>query len=105
MRLFIDTNNGFTFNGKEPFIFWFDNGQSTSIFYVKKIAYISDAETESVSINKDSCFSLVDVDRLINSNEIEISGDKYYELKDIKSDNITIHGDHYTYNDYLYYFE
>lgn len=68
---FIDINTSNVFDGSRPYVFWFDEGQSVNLQYVKQICFISKKQNVKVSIEKEdtSIFTLLDVSK-INTNKI-----------------------------------
>ena len=38
--IFVDLDNGLTYNGEQPYVHWFDDEQSTNLNYVKKLCFI-----------------------------------------------------------------
>lgn len=82
MVKFIDLNTGYIFNGDKPYIFWFENGQSTDLIHTKNIGVVSDASTLSISIEENNVFSLLNPNGLID--EDIINGFKYHEFESIK---------------------
>lgn len=75
---FINLETGYVFDGNQPYVFWFDKGQSTDIIYSKHIAILSDKQKLNISIPENDVFSLLNINVL--QNEIEINGVKYYDL-------------------------
>lgn len=98
-RLFIDTSNGFTFKASSQFVFWFENGQSVNLTYVKKIAFMSDSQTETVSVPQESCFFLINDSAFESQPQISLTDEKYFLLSDLKSSSITSAGSQYTAKD------
>lgn len=93
---FIDLDTGNTFNGNQPYIFWFDNGQSTNINYIRKICIISDLKYLNIKINS-NYFSLIDTYKF--SEKIPVNDFYYYDLTKIKSNKIRTVGYSYKYTD------
>lgn len=93
MIKFIDLNTGYIFDGNKPYIFWFENGQSIDIVYTKSIGVISDLASLDVSMPKNSIFSLLNPNQLID--EQNINGFKYHEFESIKCDSYTSIGTSY----------
>lgn len=95
MIRFVDLNTGNTFNGQQPYIFWFDGQQSTNIWYSQPICFISNSDKTTISLNKNDIFQLVDPEK--------ISTTQYTELNKIISENnsITLTGKSY-HNFYIY---
>ena len=54
--IFVDLNNGLTYNGDKPYIHWFDDEQSTNLNYVKKICFLTDTSTSTITLNKNDIF-------------------------------------------------
>lgn len=93
---FIDTQNGITFNGSRPFVFWFEDGQSVNMIYTKRIAFLSDQQTETVSTESGSPFFLIDRRVLETIQPTELSNESYFDLSSVKSSNI--YSDGFQYN-------
>lgn len=68
---FIDINTSNVFDGSQPYVFWFDEGQSVNLQYVKQICFISKKQNVKVFIPKEDTpvFTLLDVTK-INTNKI-----------------------------------
>ena len=66
MIYFIDINTGNIFDGQKPYCFWFDEGQSTGLNYVKQICYVSNKERSEIELNSDK-FKVLDLHYKINS--------------------------------------
>lgn len=93
---FIDIDTGNTFNGNPPYIFWFDNGQSTNINYIRKICIISDLKYLNIKTDS-NYFSLIDTYKF--SEKISVNDFYYYDLSKIKSNKIRTVGYSYKYTD------
>lgn len=63
---FIDINSSNVFDGSQPYVFWFDEGQSVNIQYIKQICFVSKKQNVKVSIPSEdlSVFTLVDVSKI-----------------------------------------
>ena len=59
---FIDLKDGRIFNGDSPYIFWFENGQSVNLNYVRKICFIANKSKVRVRIDSE-VFSLLNLDQ------------------------------------------
>lgn len=59
---FIDLKNGRIFNGNSPYVFWFENGQSVNLNYIRKICFISNKNKVRVRIDSD-VFALLKLDQ------------------------------------------
>jgi hypothetical protein len=66
MIYFIDINTGNIFDGQKPYCFWFDEGQSTGLNYVKQICYVSNKERSEIELNSDK-FKILNLHYKINS--------------------------------------
>ena len=99
MVKFINLETGYTFNGDNPYVFWFDEGQSTDLIYTKPIGIYSDSNSLTVSIEENEVFSLVDPS-MMNIEE-NINGFKYYDLNSIKCNTYTSSGSIYN-NGYVH---
>lgn len=91
MLNFIDINTGNVFNGDSPYIHWFDGEQSTDLFYIKKLCFITDEGdgTMEIEIEENDVFHLLDTSTAVDNNSYNI--DELYA-----SDNkIVLSGDLY----------
>lgn len=82
MIKFIDLKTGYIFDGNNPYIFWFDNGQSTELIYTKQIGVYSDSAQLNISIENNNIFSLINPNIL--TTEENINGFKYHNLESLK---------------------
>lgn len=89
---FIDIEHGTTFNGEQPYDFWFDEGQSVNLIYTKKISFLSDSETEDVCVEDNTPFFLIDQEKLKTEQQMVISNESYFDLDKVKSNTITSTG-------------
>ena len=87
---FIDINTGKIFEGSKPYVFYFDERQSTGINYVKKILFISDVQYVKSIIANNSIFSIIDIK--------QASNDSYSDLTKMKTNELLSSG--YLYNGY-----
>lgn len=75
---FVDETSGNIYDGQSPYIFWFDQGQSTNINYVKRICFVTASLKTYVRIkdwDQDKTFSIVDVQKLLdNNNDLNAEG-------------------------------
>ena len=103
MWSFIDTTTGNAFNGEPPYIFWFDDGQSVNLNYVKKICIYTDEEYLTISCNS-PVFSILKMDQLIPQQQrITMDAKRFVDLALLKvgeSDNYTWQSTGYEYKDY-----
>lgn len=84
---FIDIENGQLFDGKSPYVHWFDEGQSNNIIYVKKIMFLCDQSNVTVSIENNTIFTLVDIQALLSTSETTINDFSY---RDINSSGVKV---------------
>lgn len=82
---FIDIESGVTFNGSQPYEFWFEDGQSVNLFYVKRIVFLSDLEHETVTVEEDGPFFLIDMSALQAAEQAILSDDEYWDLATVGS--------------------
>ncbi len=98
---FVDLKDGRVFNGDKPYEFWFENGQSVNLNYVKKICFISSDRIVEAHINSE-VFSLLNLQQnlpQLNTPEAqgEIINDKLYmNIDDLKTNHFVSIG--YPYN-------
>lgn len=87
MFTFIDNKTGVAFNGEQPYIFWFDNGQSTNLNYVRQICIFTSLRKLTVRCES-PVFSILKMDQAIPSRTRTVmNGKKYLELEDLIVDN------------------
>lgn len=86
---FINLENGVTFDGNPPYEFWFEEGQSVNLIYVKRIAFLSDSPSETVSLEQGTPFFLIDIQDLQNAQQTHISDEDYFDIDTVKSMSIT----------------
>lgn len=92
---FIDTQNGTTFNGDQPFVFWFDEGQSVNLIYIKRIAFLSNAYKEQIEIDGDSPFTLIDTSKFQTASQITVSDEQYFDITDVSTNSVLSMGTMY----------
>lgn len=90
MVKFINLETGYIFDGSKPYVFWFENGQSTELIYSKSIGIFSDSETLDISIEDNDIFSLINPN-LLNTEEV-VNGFNYHSLDTIKTTSYTSQG-------------
>lgn len=107
MITFIDTVNGNAFDAKDPYVFWFEDGQSTNLNYVKQICIYSNRSVLTMKIDS-PVFSVLSLNQYVSNIEqyprIEMNKKKYVDLNNIKTKKYQCKG--YQYNDnfvYLFY--
>lgn len=94
---FVNLKDGRIFNGDKPYVFWFENGQSVNLNYVRKICFISTSRIVQVRLESDT-FALLNMGQNIpdiyNPEEQgEIINEKLYmDLAGLKSDFFTSNG-------------
>lgn len=96
MIRFIDINTGTVFDGSSPYTFWFDEGQSVNLNYIRKICCV--ATNSSLTIHCDSpVFKLIDISGIeqhITSQEV-FDQQKYYNLNELTTNHIELDGTPY----------
>ena len=98
MIKFVDLDTGNTFNGSQPYTFWFQGEQSINIIYSQPICFISDASSVCVRLEESNIFRLVDNEKLSELHEYS-----YCDLNTLCTNStITIQG--HAYNNYYVYF-
>ena len=88
MIRFVDLKTGNTFDGESPYVFWFDNEQSTNIIYSQPICFISNQPNVEIIIEENDIFSLVDTSKLLNSSIESIYGFDYHNINEVKVNSI-----------------
>lgn len=89
MIRFIDLHTGNTYNGIIPYVHYFDEQQSTNLYYVKQICFASRCQSCKVTIPENNVFKLANLtsntneSKQINSNRENINGFEYVD-KDTK---------------------
>lgn len=76
MLNFIDINTGNIFNGDAPYIHWFDGEQSTDLFYIKKLCFITDEDQNGsigVEIENNDIFHLIDTSSIVDNTSYDIN--------------------------------
>lgn len=97
---FVDIKDGRIFNGDKPYVFWFENGQSVNLNYVRKICFISTSNVVQARVESDT-FALLNMGQNIpdiyNPEEQgEIINEKLYmDLADLKTEYFTSTGTQY----------
>lgn len=86
---FINLDTGRIFTGEDPYIYYFENQQSTNIKYIQKIGLILPEASYSFELNSD-VFSFIDINQMIRDDSVYINGFKYQNL--IKSNKIDLNG-------------
>ena len=95
MWTFIDTITGVAYDGRPPYVFWFENGQSTNLNYVKQICIYTNKKTFNVRIDS-PIFSILKMDQLIPSHErVVLNKKSYIDLNDLKTNSWTSVGYYY----------
>ena len=77
MFTFIDNKTGVAFNGEQPYIFWFDNGQSTNLNYVRQICIFTSLRRLTVRCES-PVFSILKMDQAIPSRTRTVMNGKKY---------------------------
>ena len=80
MIKFVDLNTGNTFNGQQPYIFWFDGEQSTNIWYSHPICFISNEDNIRFTLETNDIF------KLISPSKLESNTEQYSDLNTLISD-------------------
>lgn len=97
---FVDIKDGRVFNGDKPYVFWFENGQSVNLNYVRKICFISTDRIVPARIESDT-FALLnmgqDIPEIYNPDDQgEIINEKLYmDLERLKTNRFTSNGSPY----------
>lgn len=100
---FVDIKDGRVFNGDKPYVFWFENGQSVNLNYVRKICFISTSRIVHARVESDT-FALLNMGQNIPDvynpdDQGEIINEKLYmNLDYLKTDNFTSNG--FPYNNF-----
>lgn len=101
MITFVDINDGRLFNGDKPYIFWFENGQSVNLNYVRRICFVSSSKYIEARVESD-VFALLNMGQNIPNlynpeEEGEIINEKLYmDLTKLKTDHFTSTGVKYS---------
>lgn len=97
---FVNIKDGRVFNGDKPYVFWFENGQSVNLNYVRKICFISNNMVVRARVESDT-FSLLnlgqnipDIYKPTEQGEI-INGKLYMDLANLKTQFFTSTGARY----------
>lgn len=90
MNTFIDINTGTAYCGDKPYVFWFEDGQSTNINYVKTICFYCDKQSVQISCNS-PIFKLLEMLNIYTP--VQINDHSYYNLEDLKRDTLTSTGE------------
>lgn len=101
VKAFIDIENGTTFNGEKPFVFWFDEEQSVNITYIKKVMFLAGTPTVEVSVS-DGKFFLIDPSSFSSAQQETINSKDYYDINQINASTITAQGSLYDGTNYVY---
>lgn len=73
---FIELKDGRIFNGNPPYVFWFENGQSVNLNYVRKVCFISNYSTVYAHLDS-PVFSLLKLNQNIPAlNDPDIPGNQ-----------------------------
>lgn len=93
--IFVNLDNGLTYNGEKPYVHWFDDEQSTNLNYVKKLCFITDKASVSININKNDIFSLIDISGLTSSvsesiNDIDYKVIESFKVSSLSSTSIAV---------------
>lgn len=97
---FVNINDGRVFNGDKPYVFWFENGQSVNLNYVRRICFISTSMVVQARVESDT-FALLNMGQNIpdiyNPEEHgEIINEKLYmDLDFLKTEFFTSSGTQY----------
>lgn len=104
MIKFVDLDTGNVFEGLSPYTFWFDNDMGTGMIHTKTICFISTNSTETITINNNEIFKIINPQNINNDNKVIINSFEYYNIENlINEDNsITLNG--HLYNGYYVYF-
>lgn len=97
---FVNLKDGRVFNGDKPYVFWFENGQSVNLNYVRKICFISTSKVVQARVESDT-FALLNmgqnIPEIYNPEEHgEIINEKLYmDLDFLKTNFFTSTGTQY----------
>lgn len=98
---FVDLETGklFHINPTDPYTFWFEDGQSINLNYIKPICFISDQPTVDISCNSPIFTLLKQLDenfpRWLDDNSITLNAKSYADLADLKigpTETVTLSG-------------
>ena len=93
MVKFINLETGYIFDGNNPYIFWFENGQSTELIHTKSIGVYSDLSELSISMPENNVFTLINPNIMVD--EENVNGFKYHNLDSLKCLSYTSRGTAY----------
>lgn len=82
MANFINEQTNSLFDGSQPYVFWFGEGQSTNINYIQRIFVVLPTASARIEINSD-VFDLVDVSLIPTQQQVWIHGRGYFDLVNI----------------------
>ena len=94
---FVNIKDGRVFNGDRPYVFWFENGQSVNLNYVRRICFISTSRIVRARVESDT-FALLGMGQNIPEiynpeNQGEIINEKLYmDLDYLKTTVFTSNG-------------
>ena len=94
---FVNIKDGMVFNGDRPYVFWFENGQSVNLNYVRRICFISTSRIVRARVESDT-FALLGMGQNIPEiynpeNQGEIINEKLYmDLDYLKTNVFTSNG-------------
>ena len=97
---FVNIKDGRVFNGDKPYVFWFENGQSVNLNYVRKICFISTSRIVQARVESDT-FALLNMGQNIPDiykpeEQGEIINEKLYiDLNRLKTSSFTSNGSSY----------
>ena len=91
---FVDLNTGCVYNGNIPYIHWFDDKQSTSLIYIKKLCIIDAREFLNVNLDS-SIFTLLNMDDVENLQDINVNDFSYKDIKKLRTKNYKSTGHYY----------
>lgn len=96
---FIDINTSNVFDGSKPYVFWFDEGQSVNLQYIKQICFASKKQNIKVSIPDDTynIFKLINVGKINTNKSME-----NLDLATLETNNIISQGWEYNTEAYVH---
>mgnify|MGYP004618829337 CR=1 FL=1 len=95
MIRFIDLSTGNVFDGSQPYVFWFEKEQSTNLLYIRKICILSNKSSIECTIEDNSVFQLIDVNKIADIKDITVHYKSYKDIQEMISINYTSQGTPY----------
>lgn len=85
MIRFIDLATGNVFDGSQPYVFWFEEEQSTNLLYIRKICILSNKSSIKCTIENNDVFQLIDVNKIANVKDITVNYKSYKDIQEMIS--------------------